>query len=288
MYGFGKGTESVEPEKTGTKNRTAQAEVKQWGRLGDPSAARSLFPDAGEPMLCACLEGTMGAVYADREKDPETAAAVLGDFCFFGGKADAAAMQALSEAGKRAGMILVPDGAAWERLIEAVFGTRVRRSYRYALERSGEPLDPEWLAEQRNALPEGYELRQIDRSLYDYVKTQDWARDWVSNFADYEEYEAHGLGVAVLWQGIPVSGASSYAWCGHGLEIQIDTRADHRRKGLARICGAVFLQECEKRKKYPGWDAQNPASAKLAEQLGYQIIRKYPVYEIEEETGSSF
>lgn len=50
---------------------------------------------------------------------------------------------------------------------------------------------------------------------------------------------------------------------------------------MARACGARLILECLDRGLYPSWDAQNPWSAALAEQLGYRFCHTYPVYEIE-------
>lgn len=65
-----------------------------------------------------------------------------------------------------------------------------------------------------------------------------------------------------------------------GIEVEIDTREDHRRKGLAYICGAGLILECVSRGLYPSWDAQNLWSVALAEKLGYHFDHAYTAYEI--------
>ena len=65
-----------------------------------------------------------------------------------------------------------------------------------------------------------------------------------------------------------------------GIEIEIATRKDYRRKGLATICGARIILECMDRNLYPSWDAQNKWSVALAEKLGYHYERTYPAFEI--------
>ena len=37
---------------------------------------------------------------------------------------------------------------------------------------------------------------------------------------------------------------------------------------------------------YPSWDAQNPASAALAEKLGYHFDKEYTAYEVYGFTGN--
>ena len=68
--------------------------------------------------------------------------------------------------------------------------------------------------------------------------------------------------------------------CDKGIEIEIDTREDHRRKGLAYACGAKLVLECLEKGLYPSWDAQNKWSVALAEKLGYHFSQEYVAYEI--------
>ena len=91
----------------------------------------------------------------------------------------------------------------------------------------------------------------------------------------------YGLGVVLLKDGEVVSGASSYSGYIGGIEIEIDTREDYRRKGVAYICGAKLILECLDRKWYQSWDAQNRWSVALAEKLGYHFDHAYVAYEIE-------
>ncbi|MEG0367206.1 MAG: GNAT family N-acetyltransferase [Coprobacillus sp.] len=65
-----------------------------------------------------------------------------------------------------------------------------------------------------------------------------------------------------------------------GIEIEIDTRADKRRLGLAKICASKMILECLDRGLYPSWDAHNPISLNLALSLGYVFDKKYVVYEL--------
>lgn len=73
-----------------------------------------------------------------------------------------------------------------------------------------------------------------------------------------------------------VSGASSYTVYRDGIEIEIDTREDERRKGLALACGARLILECLACGRYPSWDAHNKGSLALAEKLGYHPDGTYP------------
>lgn len=96
------------------------------------------------------------------------------------------------------------------------------------------------------------------------------------------DYARLGMGVAVLEGEELVAGASSYSRYKEGIEIEIDTREDHRRKGLAFACGAQLILNCLDRRLYPSWDAQNLWSVALAEKLGYHFDSPYTAYEITE------
>ena len=126
----------------------------------------------------------------------------------------------------------------------------------------------------------GYHIEMIGRHIYEACLNDGWSRDLVSAFGSYESFSAHGIGCAVLFGDTIVSGASSYSYYSGGIEIEIDTRADFRRRGLALACGARLILECLDRGLYPSWDAQNLGSLSLAKKLGYEFSHEYPAYEI--------
>ena len=66
----------------------------------------------------------------------------------------------------------------------------------------------------------------------------------------------------------------------HGLEIEVDTVEEERRKGLATAASAALILRCLDEGLYPSWDAQNMLSVHLAEKLGYEFDHEYTVYEV--------
>ena len=78
-----------------------------------------------------------------------------------------------------------------------------------------------------------------------------------------------------------VSGASSYSRYREGIEIEVDTRPDCRRRSLATACSAALILTCLDAGLYPSWDAQNLWSVGLAQKLGYTFSHEYPAYEME-------
>lgn len=249
-------------------------------KLKKTEAAASLFAGWRETMIDSCLQGVMGEIYADAEENPGSAMAILGDFCFFAGKPSRELAAYKPVDCVRDFMIMVPQDESWAALIEQVYGERAQKVTRYAIRKEEHIWDEDKLREAVAGLPEGYELRMIEESLYRRCKEADWCRDLVAQYENYEQYEKWGLGAVILQGQEIVAGASSYSSYIGGIEIEIDTREDHRRKGLAYICGARLILECLARSWYPSWDAQNPSSAALAEKLGYHFDHAYTAYEI--------
>lgn len=261
------------------------------------AAAKQLFADWQETMITSCLQQLMGEVFVGYGEHPVSAMAVIGDFCFLVGVPDSKLLlqniglmdsrQFMRSAGShrpdnncRNFMIMVPQHEGWSQVIESLYGEAAKRITRYAIKKEPDVFDRETLKRAAAALPSGYTIQLIDEPLFHLCREQEWSRDFVSNYRDYEAYQKLGLGVAALKNGIPVAGASSYAVCSSGIEIEIDTREDYRRRGLAYACGARLILECLERGWYPSWDAQNLASVALAEKLGYHFDHEYPAYEI--------
>lgn len=241
--------------------------------------AEGLFGDWPETILWSCLQGVMGGVYGDDPLRPRSAAAILGDFCFLAGEVNRELV------GFRPGgfHIMIPQNERWSMAIEERYGGRVKRITRYAVKKEKDVFDGDRLRSFVRSLPKPYELRLIDRELFALCRAQAWSRDLVSQFSGFEMFERLGVGVVALKGEELVSGASSYSRYEGGIEVEIDTREDCRRRGLALACGAGLILECRRRGLYPSWDAHNPASLALAGKLGYHADHPYPAYEICEE-----
>lgn len=249
-------------------------------KIQQPKCAAALFAGWEETLIWSCLQGVMGNVYGDHPEHPASASAVLGDFCFLAGKPSHALAAFRPEGSIRDFMIMIPQNDAWSRVIQECWKEKAQRVTRYAFKKNPVVFDRQKLLETVSRLPEEYEIRPIDRELYSRCRDREWSRDLAGQYENFAEYERLGLGFAVLKDNEVIAGASSYSSYREGIEIQIDTRKDHRRKGLARVCGSALILECLDRGLYPGWDAQNRESAALARQLGYEPDHPYTAYEI--------
>lgn len=220
----------------------------------------------------------MGEVHTNSVED--TAMAILGDFAFYAGNPNEELIRFKPESCRQDFIIMVPQNVEWADLIEKCYGDKAKKVTRYAIKKEADIFDAEKLKQAIICLPDGYELKIIEEAEYNMCRENGWANDLVSQYKDYNTYKELGLGVAVLKDGELVAGASSYSTYDKGIEVEIDTREDHRRKGLAYASGAKLILECLEKGLYPSWDAQNKWSVALAQKLGYHFSHEYVAYEV--------
>ena len=249
-------------------------------QVSDMSEIAPLFDGWNETMIWSCLQGYHGRAWADDEKPPRSAQIVVGDFCVFAGVPCAELAAHIPP--DSVAPLLIPQNEAWAAAIEKAHGERCERFSRYAIKKEPNVFDKAKLQAFADAVPLPYTLHFIDEALYHKALQEPWSRDLCSQFASYADYAAHGLGVAALLDGEPVAGASSYTAYEKGIEIEVDTKEEHRRKGLALGCAAKLILACLKRGLYPSWDAHDLRSVALAQKLGYHLDYEYAAYEMKE------
>ncbi|MBQ9717312.1 MAG: GNAT family N-acetyltransferase [Clostridia bacterium] len=249
-------------------------------RLTDPSAAAPLFEVWQETLIWSCMQGVMGDIYVDSAENPRSAAAIIADFCFFAGEPCDELIRFKPDGHPETYMLMVPQTEAWSRRIEVCRAGQCRRITRYAIKKEPDVFDREKLRRMAESIPEGCRLRPIDEEIYRYARETGWCSDWVGAYPDYETYRRLGFGFVLEKDGEIVAGVSSYTSYREGVEIEIDTHRDHRRKGYATVCAARMILEALDRGLYPSWDAANLWSVGLAEKLGYHFDHEYTTYEI--------
>jgi GNAT superfamily N-acetyltransferase len=247
----------------------------------DMSKIAPLFDGCNETIIWSCLQGFHGSAWADDIDSPRSAQIVAGDFCSFAGVPNTA-LAAHIPSGFSSDMILmVPRDEGWARVIEQVHGPHCERVLRYAIKKEPDIFDKAKLQGFIDEIASRFSLRMIDETLYHKALSEPWSRDLCSQFATYEDYKARGIGVMALDGDVPVAGASSYTVYDKGIEIQVDTRRDYRRQGLATACAAKLILACLERGLYPSWDAHDLRSVALAEKLGYHLDHEYVTYIVE-------
>lgn len=248
----------------------------------DTKTVALLFRGWAETLIWSCLQGVMGNIYTTDCKNPTSAMAILGDFAFLAGEPCAELAAFKPEWCTQDFIIMVPQNEGWQNTIVGHYGSRAKIVSRYATKKEPDVFNKVKLEKVISELPEDYCVCPIDEAAYHLCKMEDWSRDLVSQFPDYKTYKKLGLGFVIYKNNKIVSGASSYARYREGIEIEIDTKEEYRRQGLAYVCSAKLILECQKWNLYPSWDAQNKNSLALAEKLGYHYSHSYPAVEVRE------
>ena len=262
---------------------------------------KSLFGNLENNFLLACLQEIMGEVYSFDCDNPKSAVAVLGDFRIFAGEPDENLLKfdyfdyKKDESKydmcdcKRSDMeIIIPQNYKWTELIRSTFvesfeGTLdLKEIKRYSTFEDMSQFDLDKLNDIKNSIKEGFEILDIDEEIYKRCLENEWSKDLVGIYKNYEDYSKKGIGVVLLDRSNNeiVSGASSYCTFEGGIEIEIDTNEQHRRNGYALICGASIILKCLERGIYPSWDTHNKGSIELAKKLGYREKGEYTAFEL--------
>ncbi|PKO16922.1 MAG: GNAT family N-acetyltransferase [Chloroflexi bacterium HGW-Chloroflexi-10] len=225
-------------------------------------------------LIDTVIEGVLGTAWTDDLHDPQVAMLVFADIVAFGGDPQHAhAIELINQLPEEKGVLELPSG--WQQKLEEVHASQLISLERYAF--SDENLNSDHLRECVGRLPSGYVLRKIDLSLAKILSTAatPLSVDQVQNYGSPEYFLEHGIGYCILKEDKIVSGASSYASCKAGIEIQVNTIEEERGKGLAQIVSAALIMDCLEHGKAAHWDAANRSSARLAQRLGYQPSGSY-------------
>ncbi len=245
--------------------------------LTDTSKVAYLFESWQETLIYSCLQKVMGKIFVSDLEQPKSAMAHVGCFVFYAGEPD----RELAINKPEGFVIMVPQNKAWEDCIEECF-PEAKKITRYAIKKDTR-FDKDRLRNMVAGLPEGYELKEIDEKIYDMCLSDPVTRDFVSSFESKEKYLNMGRGIVIFKSGRIVAGASSYTRYNEGIEIEVDTVEEERRKGLATIASAALILRCLDEGLYPSWDAYNMNSVRLAEKLGYEFDHEYSAYEVSRE-----
>ena len=243
--------------------------------LDDTKKVSGLFEGWQETLIYSCLQKVMGKVFVTDPDAPRAACAYVGCFAFYAGEPDRELVMNKPEGF----VIMTPQNEAWAELIEECYPA-AKKVTRFAIKKDTK-FRPEQLKEYVDALPAGYELHEIDADLYDKCLEDSLTEDFVASFESKESFLEIGRGMVISKDGRIVAGASSFSRYKEGIEIEVDTAPEERRKGLATIACAALILRCLGEGLYPSWDAQNMNSVHLAEKLGYEFDHEYVAYEVD-------
>jgi len=241
-----------------------------------------LFDGIHDSLIKTFLHGYAGEGWCDDLAYPRCAAVNVQDWLYFGGFPDSenAAEFAATVPEHHNGLSISACDEGWLPLIEAAHPGKTTRKVRYTLSQDLKGFDKDKLRAMTRDVPDGYTLLGMDEEIYDLAMKEEWSKYFCSFFSDADDFVERGIGFCILQGDELISAASSFTIYDGGIEVQISTREGHRRKGLARACGAALVLACISQKRMPCWDAANIASVSLAKDLGYKLQGEYTSLEL--------
>jgi len=254
--------------------------MNEWTRLERPArgVAKPLFADHRKSFLIdAIVEGHHGDVFVDDASTPHVARLEYADIVVLGGDPlHASAHDLVATIPVDKAILPSPDG--WDGLMRGVLGEDLVEVTRYGF--SDRSLHTDHLLQLAERIPPRTEVRRIDLDLARTIAADGSliSEDHVRNFDSPEDFVERGIGFCALREGHVIAGASSYAVCDSGIEIQVNTHPDHRGKGLATCVCAALVVWCQTEGLAAHWDAGNEISVRLATRLGYTPTGAYTVH----------
>jgi RimJ/RimL family protein N-acetyltransferase len=139
------------------------------------------------------------------------------------------------------------------------------------------------LVNWRSRLPNGYELRLIDRAL---LERCEWCDDMAFYCGSLENFLRNGLGMCLMHGEQIIVETYASALGSPYAEIGAITQEPYRGRGFAPIAVAYLIDALGQRgyRAYWSCDVDNPASAKVARKLGFTVERPYEILEYKQES----
>ena len=138
------------------------------------------------------------------------------------------------------------------------------------------------MASLRNRIPDGFQLRIIDKDL---LERCEWRDDMAFYCGSKENFLLNGIGLCIMCDDQIIVEAYASALGSPYAEIGAITHRPYRGRGYAPIAVACLIDVLEQRGYHAYWscDVDNPASAQVARKLGFKIERSYEIFDYEKE-----
>lgn len=180
-------------------------------------------------------------------------------------------MPATMESGENS-FILITSGETWKAHLPILLPEReVVEIYRrpFLLDRDAFAALGSW----RERIPAGFTMRAVDAALAEEAGV-------LASWASVEDFQAWGLGFALLDGEKPVSMCTTVFASREKVEMDVHTDEAYRRRGFAQLTSAALIEACLQGGRQPNWECfwENEASTALALQLGFAQLPDYPVY----------
>lgn len=123
--------------------------------------------------------------------------------------------------------------------------------------------------------PLDFDIKPITPEISEELLKEEWSKDLVANTLGQD-----APGFVAFQNERVIGGIGCYTLYNKGIEVEIDTHEDFRRRGVAYNLSLAMIEECRKRNLEMHWDAMNSESASLAKKLGFIPSREYTAIQL--------
>lgn len=242
---------------------------------------KPMFEYTEDTVVKSFFDGIFGNAYCDNLDCPSSAVIAAGDFFFVAGN-PAFSSEVMKLAKDKKMATFIPDSADWfEPLNSQGKKLLFLERYKTKLPKDGFDIDNLEKIKSKISLHNNLKLEPINEKYYHKALEEEWSKDFVGNFKDYDDFSSHGFGYVITKNEEIIAGTSTFSYHKDGVEIEVSTREDYRGRGLAQISSAAFMLECLKRSLVPSWDARNKASLAISKHMGFEYTGKYIAFEFD-------
>lgn len=236
-----------------------------------------MFESIDSTIILSCLQGHMGTAWVDDVHNPTVAQITVGIFVFYAGNCEAKEAEEMLNNLPEFTLAIVGTNE-WKKRIESIHAGSIEKFQRYRFEKNINQLDQDLMKAFISNLPSEYKLKKIDSEIAKDSFLHELSEDFISQFDSIPDFLNRGLGFVLLHGEQIVCGATSFSIYDEGIEIEVATHPEYRRKGLATITASALILNCLEQGLYPSWDGANIESVQLAEKLGYRLHESYDTY----------
>lgn len=245
---------------------------------------KGYYQNVKDSCIFSVLEGVMGRAFAASRENGTMTVLLLGNFAYLSGDRNVFSQEAANQLIQDIYQIkdssctyLVPQNDQWKEYF--LHQDQFQAMERYSLNQMNpSDFDVSGLRQLAGQLPREYRFAKMDDAIARQAMSKAWSKDFVGNFLSVKDFLEKGIGIAVMKGEELVSAASSYAVYSKGIEVDIATKQDYRRLGLASMCSAAFMLSCIQNNKIVHWDAANKTSLAIAKKLGFTFYGEYNAY----------
>jgi GNAT superfamily N-acetyltransferase len=255
------------------------------------SIAQSLFQNFPQAVLpAAILEGyNPGRIFVDQFDEPRVAL-IWSNVGYFFLAGEPSAVRDLAPVQKiiietfipaskkmgESGFILIPSNDHWIKYAGEILPDRNTRT----IFRQPFRIHYDIFHAKREKIESNISLLELRKIDLDLIKMITLPPTWLS----IDSFLKNGLGYVLMKGGEIISSCLSVFRSATGIEIDVHTIPEYRRKGYATITASALIEECIQKRLQPNWECfeNNNASIDLAESLGFEKLSSYPVIYWEE------